>query len=373
MKRLLYGTTALVAAGTLMAGPANAAGFEASLNGYMEQWFGFADSDIDGTGAGSLQDIGTNSDTEVHFNAVATLDNGLKVQYHVELEGNTTGDQIDESYLRTTASWGQIVMGSENSASYLMAYGPNDFGITANSGDIGNWVPMPGKAGLFFRFPMASRNNEVDPSCNDDNRLTYFTPRFSGFQFGLSYTPNCGGGVDVGGDGGTGGLATTAGGIHDVISLGANFQRKFDQVELGLAVTYSFGEEPAGNVGSDPETFHVGGNIGFGGFSLGASYNENFSAINVGGVSNEAWGFQGGVSYETGPWHFSVIYLHGERDGFVAAPGDDELDSIHLAANYDLGPGVTLAGTIGWADYKDEAGALDNEGWFIVGGMKLAF
>jgi hypothetical protein len=376
MKRLLYGTTALVAAGTLMAGPAQAAGFEAALHGYMEQWFGFADSDVDSTGVGDLQDLGFNSDSEVHFDAAITLDNGMKVAYHVELEGNTSGDQIDESYLRTTASWGQIVFGSENSATYLMAYGPNDFGVTANSGDTTNWVgglgaPIPGKGGMFFRFPMVSRNNEVDPSCNDDDRLSYFTPRFSGFQFGVSYTANCLGGVDLGDFGG--GVAATAAGIHDVINLGANFVRKFDQVSLAFALGYGFGEEPAGNAGSDPDNFHIGALLGFGGFSVGASYNENFSAINVGAFNNEAWGIQGGVSYETGPWHMSIIYIHGERDGSVAVAGEDTIDTVHLGLNYDLGPGVQLRGTIGWADYNDEVPAIDNEGWFIVGGMAVSF
>jgi hypothetical protein len=366
-----------------MAGPANAAGFEASLNGYMEQWFGFADSDTDATGAGgSIQDVGMNSDTEVHFNAVATLDNGLKVQYHVELEGNTSGDQIDESYLRTTASWGQIVFGSENSAGYLMAYGPNNFGITANSGDTTNWVPLgaggvnavskgpANSGGSMFRSPFGSRNTEVDGRCNDEPRLTYFTPRFSGFQFGISYTPSCGGEEPAGV---TAAPTFTAADIHDVIDFGANFVRKFDQIDLALAITYGFGEEPAGNAGSDPDRLHVGGKLGFGGFSIGASYNEVFDGPTFGGAAADVWGMQGGVSYETGPWHFSFIYQHGERDGAVAVAGEDTLDNFQLGLDYDLGPGVTLAGSIGFAEYDDEVAAMDNNGWYIVGGMKLAF
>ena len=380
MKRLLYGTTALVAAGTLMAGPANAAGFEASLHGYMEQWFGFADSDLDSTGAGSVQDVGFNSDTEVHFDAVITLDNGMKVQYHVELEGNTTpaagtaaGDQIDESWLRTTASWGQILFGSENSATYLMAYGPDDFGITANSGDTSAWLPMVTTRGAsMFRTPFGSRNNEVDVSCNDESRLSYFTPRFSGFQFGVTYTSSCGS-EDL-----AGGVAApstfTAANIYDVINLGANFVRKFDQVDVALALGYGFGEKADGTTGNDPESFHAGTRIGFGGFAIGASYNEYFNAINsaAGTVSNETWGVQVGASYQTGPWHMSVIYLFSERDGTIANGNEDTLDTIHVGLNYDLGPGVQLRGTIGYADYNDE-GALDNDGWFLVGGMALSF
>ena len=47
MKRSLFGTSALVAASMLFSGQASAAGLEASLNSYMEQWFGFSDQDED--------------------------------------------------------------------------------------------------------------------------------------------------------------------------------------------------------------------------------------------------------------------------------------------------------------------------------------
>jgi hypothetical protein len=69
----------------------------------------------------------------------------------------------------------------------------------------------------------------------------------------------------------------------------------------------------------------------------------------------------------------SIIYIHGERDGSVAVAGEDTIDTVHLGLNYDLGPGVQLRGTIGWADYNDEVPAIDNEGWFIVGGMAVSF
>jgi predicted porin len=171
--------------------------------------------------------------------------------------------------------------------------------------------------------------------------------------------------------------AVAGGRITDVFSLGANFVRKFDQVSLALAAGYQFGSEPeaaANSTGNDPDNFHVGALLGFGGFSVGASYNENFSAVTTTtGFNNEAWGIQGGVSYETGPWHMSIIYIHGERDGAVAVAGEDTIDTVHLGLNYDLGPGVQLRGTIGWADYNDEVPAVDNEGWFVVGGMAVSF
>ncbi len=351
----------------------------------MEQWFGFSDQDEDTTdgptGAGA-EFTSTNfaSDTEVHFNAQTTLDNGIKVQYHVELEGNTSGDQIDESYLTIISNWGQFILGSENSAGSKMQIAPKEFGIIANSGDTTQWVNGGGQGGGGagrFRTPFMSSFVEIDSSCNDDKRLTYFTPRMSGFQFGASYTANCG-------SQDTNALGTDAG-IENVFSFGANYKRKIERIDLGLSVGYHRGEEPAGNSGDDPEVIVFGARFGYAGFTLGGYYADTLGAIdttpatglNAGMLSsNDNRGFAVGLAYETDPWSVSLTWVGGEREGVKAAAADDEFDTIHLAGQYKLGPGVALAGTVGWANFGSEgaaAGEFDNEGWFVVGGMKVSF
>jgi predicted porin len=362
-----------------MTGPAAAAGLEASLNGYMEQWFGYSSQDEDDTNgptAAGADFNGANqtSDSEVHFNAKGTLDNGITVQYHVELEGNTSGDQIDESYLQITGSIGQVVFGSENSAHYKMAFGPNQFGVTALSGDTTSWINQGGQGGGGagrFRTPFGSPWNEVDAGCNDDKRLTYFTPRFSGFQFGASYTANCG-------SQDTNALGTD-GTIENVLSLGANFVRKFDQISVRGSVGYSFGEEPSGNTGDDPQVMTVGANIGFAGFTLGGYYGDTLDAIHSGAASiadNDNMGYAIGGSYSTGPWALSLTWSHGEREGLIADPDEDETDRIELGAQYSLGPGVALRSSVYFVDAESEDGTAaewDNDGWAVVGGMRVSF
>ena len=381
MKRLLLGTSALVAAGVLMSGPAAAAGLEASLNGYMEQWFGFRSVDNDDTTPGvaggvDLSDFDHKSDAEVFFNARATLDNGLKVQYHVELEGNTGGDQIDESYIRLTGGWGQFLMGSENSAQYAMGYGPKDFGITTMSGDDSQWINYTifaagGGNSHFdqFRAPWGSANIEVDNSCNDDKRLTYYTPRFTGFQFGLSYTPACGDQDSNAIDNDTK--------ISNVLSLGANYITKFDQMSVKISGGYAHGEKPSGNTGSDPETLIFGALLGVGGFSLGGYYGTALDSIDRkdGTVSADNTGYAVGLAYETGPWGVSIIWKHGERDDLIADTSKDEVDTIHLGAQYKLGPGVALKGSIAYANLDDELGGpgSNDDGFYVVGGIKVSF
>ena len=46
------------------------------------------------------------------------LDNGLKIGGRIELEGETTGDQIDQAYLVLASRFGELRIGSVNSGRY---------------------------------------------------------------------------------------------------------------------------------------------------------------------------------------------------------------------------------------------------------------
>ncbi len=107
MKKVLLGTTAIAMAGA-MALPASAAEWNMRVGGYMEQYVGYADIDIDGVsgGAGSLNGIDSKQDAEIWFIPSITLDNGIKFGANIQLEGNTGGDQIDESFLFIKGSFG---------------------------------------------------------------------------------------------------------------------------------------------------------------------------------------------------------------------------------------------------------------------------
>ena len=83
MKKSLLATTALAALGVAtVAAPASAAGFEMKVGGFMEQWFGYSDNSNSAQPDSDVME--QHSDTEIHFKASQTLDNGLKVGATVE-------------------------------------------------------------------------------------------------------------------------------------------------------------------------------------------------------------------------------------------------------------------------------------------------
>lgn len=360
MRKVLLGTTAMVAAGMLASAPSAIAAEKLKLgvSGYMEQWFGY--SAQDGVSGQDFSGFNQISDAEVFFKGSTELDNGLTVGVDVQLEGNTGGDQIDESYMWINGSFGQFILGSENTAQYKMGYGPSDFGIGLISGDQPSWVtPVADEEGDkinltgkgYWRNPMGSSSWVEVLGMNDTQGVSYYTPRFQGVQIGLTYTPDVSAGEDDG--------SMPNRDVHntDAISAGINYKQSFDNASVGASLGYGTVTRTMADDDSDPSALSMGLTVGVGGFGIGASY----AAFDDSGVKNGE-GYAVGANYATGPWGLSLTYFHGERDGTMM---DDmlmdqaALNTVHLSAKYALGPGVTAKGTLGHASIESDDTAID--------------
>tara|TARA_X000000368_G_scaffold134796_2_gene105776 strand:+ start:6196 stop:7305 length:1110 start_codon:yes stop_codon:yes gene_type:complete len=367
-KALLLGTSAIVAAG-MFAAPAHAADpIEISVGGFMNQWFGYQDND-DASGV-DTQTFEQWSNSEIIFNGKTTLDNGLQVGVQVQLEANTFGDQIDESFAFVEGSFGRFVIGSENDAAYLMHYAAPNVGLPINSGSQYHHISNPTGGGM-FRTVFGS--TFITPAGDDDGqKITYFTPRFSGFQFGVSYLPD----IDTtGGDRNS--LTTEQADYTDGFSVGLNYVNSFSGFDLAAAGGYYYASAPdaaapTGGSIDDFQAFSLGLNVGFGGFTLGGSYADITEGAIAGTRTTEGMGYDVGLSYETGALGFSVTYYHGETDGDVFIAGDDEHDSYAGSVSYAIGPGVSVLGTLGYTEFDGEAGN-DNDGFYLTTGLALSF
>ena len=374
MKKILLGSTAIVAAGMIAAVPSADAASKMKLGvgGYMEQWFGFTSGD-DGV-AQDYSGFDIKSDPEIFFKGSTKLDNGITVGVNVQLEATQNGDQIDEQYMFVKGSFGQIIIGDENSAMYKMHYAPSDFGIGMNSGDVTAWNKPVKDAegdsinmGSHYRSPFGATYIEPD-AVNDSAKISYFTPRVSGFQLGLSYGP------DANQD--SNGLPNRDAANTDYIMVGANFKQKMGGMSVGISGGYGTVTDAAAG-GVEPEATSFGIKMGMGGVSAGVSY-ANYSDHG----NADAEGINAGIAYSSGPMGVSVNYYHGEKDGnngdAATLDGQAERDVIHLSAKYAMGPGVTLAGTLGHAVYSSDDADIDNSvdesaSTYVVMGLKVGF
>ena len=381
-KKLLLGSTALIAV-SLVSSTASAQ-IEMRLGGFMNQWFGFGDNDSQY----NLQDVDQWSNTEVFFLGQGTTDNGLTFGVNIQLEGNTTGDQIDESFLFLSGNWGRFLIGSENSAGYLMTITAPNVSLPINSGSQTQHIALPAlNGGQIFRSPFGSTT--IEPARdNDGQKLTYFTPRFSGLQLGVSYLPDI---DDTGGD--RNALIADTDAYTNGISVGINYDNEFDGVGVQASGGFFYAEAPDGlgnvitpggnsvDLGEDFIGYSAGAAVSFGGFEVGGSYAVVTEGVltqqTSGDVSTtEGYGFDVGVSYGQGPWSVSGTYFYGEQDSLFDVGGKDEHESYAVGGRYNLGSSISLLASAGFTDFEGEDGTTsldDNDGFFITGGIGIRF
>lgn len=374
MKKLLLATTASAVAIMLAAsGPAmaqkKASKIKLGLGGFMEQWIGYVDDDRDDKANQGTVNFDVKSDSEIHIKGSTKLDNGLKFGVKWELEGDDknlgSSGGYDEAMLYVSGSFGRINLGMEDNASELMQYSaPNVGPIGTNKSDAGDWVAEPSG------FGTVNTSIQLDLGTSDDTKITYFTPRVGGFQFGASYTPNGNNENDAQQD-----EDSTD---HNYWSVGANFVKKFGKVSVAVAAGYMEGEDTDSEAGrgKEPEGWSVGGKVSFSGFTIGGAYiveDDLGSSITA---NTERTSYDIGVSYKMGKNSFSLAYLNAESNGVVATAGDDEHEVLTFGYARNLGPGVDFKGSIAKIDWDGEDNtttADDNDGWAAVAGIVLSF
>lgn len=367
MKKLLYGTTALAAVG-LMAGSAGAAEkIKMGVGGYFQGFFVYADED-DGLNepAAGRRNTAVKQEGEIIFNGSTTLDNGIQFGVQVQLEAETCGDQIDESFMWASGSFGRINVGSENSAAYLMHYAspaPSGWSHGLNSPNFSHAT-----TGGFTNY---IHTNPVSLT-SDDEKITYFTPRMAGFQLGASYTPDNGIEENTPGDaaGSYGGMPFENNGFSDVLELGINYVNKFNGVDVAISGSYGTGDDDLNIAGvtDDRDEWSIGAQIGIAGFTIGAAYREDNRGLSG---SFDRTDYNVGVRYATGPWGVGVQYAHAEQE--LGGAGEPEVDAFEVGGSYDLGPGVQLQAGVQFWDADNDNLAVDGESTIVFVGTFLSF
>ena len=374
----LFCTTAIVGSAiagmALYAPTAKAEPIDITVGGFMNQWFGYQDND-DAAGT-DTQSFEQWSDSEIVIDGRTMLDIGLEVGLQVQLEANTTGDQIDESFAYVEAGFGRFVIGSTDDAAYLMHYAAPNVGLPINSGSQTQHIFEPTGNAL---FQTVYGSTFITPALDDTGqKLTYYTPRFSGFQFGVSYLPD----VDpTGGDRNS--LTTEQADYHNGFSVGLNYVEAYDMgLDVAASIGYSYADAPEGLLdptsGTQADDFQgimTGLSLGYAGFTLGGSFAQITDGVIVGTTTTEGHAYDVGLAYETGDIGVSFTYFHGETDGNLLVAGESEHDSYALSGAYALGPGVSLLGTVGYTEFDGELAGSgdDNDGFYVTTGLALSF
>lgn len=398
MKRILYATTALATVG-LVAGAATGANaanekIKLGLSGYHQQFVTAVEQDYNVVGApGRAQRtnvVDQKHNSEVCFIGESTLDSGITVGVNVQLEANTSSDQIDESYMYVShPQAGQLLMGDENNAGYLLHVTAPDGGISLDSGDLLNLEAFVIPVANVFDTAIGTTNLRFFD--NDSGKVSYTTPRYAGFQAGISYIPE----FENGGDDnsslrapGTGNLGRNAG-IHNGWGGGLNYKNDFNGVGVQASVGAMYGDPAAsGNANgggvnlngasTDPiVAYNTGAQVSYAGFTVGGAYSRGQGNTNTqvaGGLGQvNSWSYTVGAAYATGPYTVGVDYMYGTNNTSPNLSGRGHLTQFIVSGGYTLGPGIRLVGGVFTYDGENEGNTTENDGYGALSGFKLSF
>lgn len=372
MKKTLLGTTALVSAG-LVAGPALASDpLTVTVSGSVVTGFYFVDMDtVGGVDADDTKVAVVARNVDIV--ASGTLDNGLvagaalKVQLGDD-EGNAlnTGDDatFSEVYTFLEGGFGRLELGATDGAAFKMHYSSPWF-VPGNGVDSPNIYNM-NNGGVTF----SSRTSTFSLLAEDDNKISYFTPRLAGFQLGASFTPDVGANDPVANGFG---LSATNSAVEDVFEVALNYAGEFGGVSLGADVFYVTGEAPGAGATGDPTEQGVGLSLGWGGFTLGGAYTqvEDIAARTQATVltGNESDTWTVGLAYGSGPWTVGAAYLESETEN-TAGVNVGENSFLQVGGGYSLGAGVDVGLDIQFIE--DQTGAAAAEVESTSAGVVLA-
>jgi len=378
MKHLLYGTTALVAAGMMLAGttPAKADDkpIQVTIGGYFYAFFDVTQSDPNtrdtvasllepstvGGGAGSPATAESNRrlfvKSRIQFDGRTQLDNGLVAGFRVQLRGNTSDsnviatsaagaatvgssseDQVDEHFLfLDSATYGRMEAGATASAPRKMWYGAVTPAMPYDGVNSPNFIGFPGgQAGVILSQPTTILHSSGQTDRAD--KVSYYLPRIAGFQLGLSYAPNECNSNDISSSTGapagalnlqchflgSNPLDNIPGQYKNIWSGGLNYVNKFGDFDVAIYGGFEHGtaetQLTSAVVEHDRNEFGAGFRIGAYGFSGGASWRFDNQGT-AKGLAAAAFAqtnrndVSAGISYGQGPWSIGTSFSYVQAD-----------------------------------------------------------
>jgi predicted porin len=218
----------------------------------------------------------------------------------------------------------------------------------------------------------------------DSEKFTYISPRFAGFQVGVSYTPDnseeaTAGQVRAKG-GSFGGMpsnkqsSTSGAAWEDVISVGVNYTNRFGPVSLAVSGAYERGSLSGCTVSvacagyDDREAWAAYAKVGFAGFEVGGGYWEDDQGRRG---DNKTRAFGGGVTYGVGPFVVGASYLNSKRE--MPVLDDDKMQRVLVGGRYTYGPGMDLRASVHWYGLESDRPSSDGDSWAFILGTTVSF
>ena len=209
-------------------------------------------------------------------------------------------------------------------------------------------------------------------------KLNYYTPAFSGFRFGVTFTPN----TKVYGTSSSANsiLRNQDGGFKNVFETALSYLGEIKDISVKFAIIGEFGKNQS-KYQKNLRAYEVGTNLSYQGFVVGGSYGDwgKYGASTI--VNAPEFGktsyWTAGIGYAKGSISVSLNHLQGKKG--IAKVGNSKtynnLRNTVVGVDYKLTSGVLPY--VEFSSFKmnqaSEANKDSNKGHILMAGFKLNF
>ncbi|MCC8368499.1 MAG: porin [Rickettsia endosymbiont of Oxypoda opaca] len=331
--------------------------------------------------------------TEAAFDATIsqTLNDDVTAGVKIVLLPTTrpkTSTSYNGSHIFLKTDYGKVEIGSPYDAGANMRITGGS--VSAGTGGWSRYVILDGQymryhtlkpdfdsSSNFYIESFSNNFDQINDKAEAARKVSYYTPKFSGFQAGISYTPdsaNTGGNRDINNltleNSARSGLSKSNTGIRnvqlddgttmrinqnvkDAISAGMTYEHEIaDDVALKLSVTGEYAKPArqliqskkegttttvlASYKLSDLKAYNLGAVFTYGNISCAASYGslgKSLTAKEFHKVGRDTYYYNGGLAYAQGPIKTSVSYFKSSRY-------KNTVDTVSLGTEYKIMPGL---------------------------------
>ena len=254
MRKLMLATTALLGCGMIAAASPAHALDKVSVGGEYIVRVGMFDYDnISGLTDSNTRDV--RNDVEVIFGVEGTLDNGIVYGGKTELQNSGSNIAVDEASMYFKGSFGYVELGDNDGAIDKMhVYAPH----------VGIEMDVDNGPSIFL-------NGQISPLAQalefaDNTKVTYMTPAYSGFQLGVSWTP------EVGNEGTMVSYDETQSVLDDFFEVAVRYDAEYESFKMRFMGGYTTGDYESTTVLEDISTWMIGMDVTYGSFTFGGAY-----------------------------------------------------------------------------------------------------
>lgn len=293
----------------------------------------------------------TVDDSRLRFAVDGKLDTGMEYGLVFAMDGNVNATRtLRENYIFFGGSWGKLVVGNTFGVQSTMSFfGGDQWGGT-------NFIdgPMLRRVVNVTTGVFDSVNFVGDT--NRDTKVSYYSPRWEGFQFGISYTPRS----EHRGEEPINSITSTVSPKRpfdtDNIANGINFIHKFESgFEMALSATSVVAGRTHPEFQGAPHrrrtfSYAFGGTFSYEGFGVSGEWANNTRSREIENRKTNSGQFMDfGLSYTWGATKFSTGYYQSWRKALAfgrrtgkAKTGKAKLHAYSAAVDQKLAPGLGI-------------------------------